>query len=173
MAHRKTDHLRGFATAKKRDLDRFDQAVMLQEVFRCSIGELRLRVVRDRIGLARHCLTTAKRALRHRPISYRLVVGRSYYAMYHAVRAVVFLSHGGDDHEAHDKLPGQLPNDFTDRANWENVLKTARLDRNRADYDPYPKKDVAFRDTAYETCRAAQDLIQECRSYLRSKGCQV
>ena len=173
MAHRKTELLRGFATSKKRDLDRFDQGMVLQEAFRCSIRELRLRVVKDRIGLAMHCLTAAKRALKNRPVSYRLIIGRSYYAMYHAARAVAFLSHGGDDHEAHDKLPGQLPNDFADRANWENVLKNARLDRNRADYDPYPKKDAAFRQTAFETCSAALDLIQECRSYLRSKGCQV
>jgi uncharacterized protein (UPF0332 family) len=173
MARRKSEHLRAFATARKRDLDRFDQAMVLQDVFRCSIHELRLRVVRDRIGLAVHCLTTAKRALKHRPVSYRLIVGRSYYAMYHAVRAVVFLSHGGDDHEAHDKLPGQFPKDFHDHANWENVLKNARLDRNRADYEPYPKRDAAFRQTAFDTCRAAQDLIQECRIYLRSKGCQV
>jgi uncharacterized protein (UPF0332 family) len=173
MARRKTEQLRVFATTRKRDLDRFDQAVMLQELFRCSIRELRLRVVKDRIGLAMQCLTAAKRAIKHRPISYRLVIGRSYYAMYHAARAVVFLSHGGDDHEAHDKLPGQLPNDFADRANWENILKSARLDRNRADYDPYPKKDAAFRQAAFETCRAAQDLIQECRSYLRTRGCQV
>jgi uncharacterized protein (UPF0332 family) len=100
-------------------------------------------------------------------------VGRSYYAMYHAVRAVVFLAYGGDDHEAHAKLPGQLPADFSDRTNWENTLKSARFDRNRADYDPYPRTDAAFRTTALETCRAATDLIQECRAYLRGKGCSV
>ena len=135
--------------------------------------DLRLRVVRDRFLLAKHCLTTAKRGLKYRPVSYRLVVSRSYYAMYHAVRAVVFLSYGGDDHEAHDKLPGQFPTDFNDRATWENRLKTARLDRNRADYEPYPKSDTAFRATAFDTCRTAENLIHECRTYLRSKRCHV
>jgi uncharacterized protein (UPF0332 family) len=135
--------------------------------------DLRLRVVRDRFLLATQCLTTARRALTYHPVSYRLVVSRSYYAMYHAVRAVVFLGFGGDDHEAHDKLPGQFPPDFNDRAIWEHLLKNARFDRNRADYDPYPKSDAAFRTTAVDTCRTAQDLIQECRRYLRSKGCRV
>jgi hypothetical protein len=93
--------------------------------------------------------------------------------MYHAARSVAFVAHGGDDFEAHDKLPGHLPPDFADRARWENRLKAARLDRDRADYEPYPKRDASFRAAAIDTLRAAENLIDECRSYLRSEGCAV
>ena len=161
MARRKTtDHLSALATIKKRDLDCLKRGVLLEQVFACSISELQVRVVRDRFGLAKHCLATAKRAISARPTSYRLAVGRSYYAMYHAVRSVAFFVHGGDDFEAHDKLPGHLPNDFSDRAAWENRLKSARLDRNRADYEPYPKRDVAFRPAAVDGFRTAQILVR-------------
>jgi uncharacterized protein (UPF0332 family) len=158
---------------KKRDLDGLKRGVWLEQTFGCTIGELERRVVTDRFALAKQCLAMAKRALRAKPGAYRLAVGRSYYAMYHAVRSVAFVAYGGDDFEAHDKFPGHLPTDFTDRALWENRLKSARLDRNRADYEPYPKRDASFQTAALDTFRAAEDLVQECRSYLRSKGCRV
>ena len=171
MPRRKTtDHLSALATMKKRDLDGLKRGVWLEQTFGCTISELELRIARDRFALARQCLAMAKRVLQMQPGSYRLAVGRSYYAMYHAVRSVAFAAHGGDDFEAHDKLPGHLPADFADRALWENRLKTARLDRNRADYEPYPKRDASFRAAAIDTFRAAEDLVQACRSYLSSKG---
>jgi hypothetical protein len=71
MARRKTDHLRAFSTSKKRELDRFEQALMLHSLFRCSMHDLRLTVVRDRFLLATRCLTTAKRGLTNHPASYR------------------------------------------------------------------------------------------------------
>jgi hypothetical protein len=94
MARRKTtDHLSALATIKKRDLDCLKRGVLLEQVFACSISELQVRVVRNRFGLAKHCLATAKRAISARPTSYRLAVGRSYYVMYHAVRSVAFFVH--------------------------------------------------------------------------------
>jgi len=52
--------------------------------------------------------------------------------MYHAARAVVYLAHQGDDHQEHDQLYKNLPDDFLDVAVWKNELKDARLKRNEA-----------------------------------------
>jgi hypothetical protein len=93
--------------------------------------------------------------------------------MYHAFRATVFFVHGGDDHEEHSKLPSGIPPDFPGRANWENDLKNARLDRNRADYDPYPKNDLMFKPTATQLIKKAEDLLPIVRSYLKTKGCDI
>ena len=42
-------------------------------------------------------------------LCYRASVSRSYYAMYHAMRAAVFVFHGGDDHQEHKILPAKHP----------------------------------------------------------------
>jgi uncharacterized protein (UPF0332 family) len=102
---------------------------------------------------------------------YRIVIARSYYSMYHAIRAVVFFSHGGDDHEEHSALPKHIPPDFPERARWENKLKNARLERNRAEYDPYPKSEKAYAGAATDILTDAQTFLTLARLYLRKKGC--
>jgi hypothetical protein len=91
--------------------------------------------------------------------------------MYHAFRAVTFYVTKGDDHEKHVALPAALPQDFPNRATWENRLKTARLERNKADYDPYPKKDSHFTAYSQQLLQEAQSLMPIARAYLRQKGC--
>jgi uncharacterized protein (UPF0332 family) len=102
-----------------------------------------------------------------------MVIGRSYYAMYHAARSVVFLNHGGDDFQEHDRLPGHLPPDFVERDNWENRLKNARYERNKADYEPYPKRERSLHSVAADILEDAENLTAECRLYLRVKGCKL
>jgi hypothetical protein len=93
--------------------------------------------------------------------------------MYHAARAVVFFTEGGDDHEAHMELPKHLPKDFPDRDQWENEIKAARFERNRADYDPYPKSDGAFSAVARSSLATAERFLAVTRRYLVRKGCNV
>jgi hypothetical protein len=93
--------------------------------------------------------------------------------MYHALRAVCYFDHGGDDNEAHLKLPGALPATFPNRAYWENELKSARFDRNRADYDPYPTNDRAFEPVALSHIQEAVALGPIAINYLRSRGCDL
>jgi hypothetical protein len=90
--------------------------------------------------------------------------------MYHAARSVVFIAQGGDDYEAHTELPKHLPKDLPSRDQWENELKTARYERNRADYDPYPKSDTAFRTTAEATLKTAETFFPVAKNYLKRKG---
>jgi hypothetical protein len=79
----------------------------------------------------------------------------------------------GDDHESHSDLPKHIPNDFPNRNVWENCIKTARLERNRADYDPYPKLDRAFADAAKCTLESAQEFLPLVRQYLLRRGCKL
>src|SRR5688572_24304784 len=83
-----------------------------------------------RFQLAKRFLHSARHLLGARPKLHRDAISRAYYAMYHAARAVAFLTNEGDDYEPHDKLASGLPKDFPDMENWQNELKIARLLRN-------------------------------------------
>jgi hypothetical protein len=91
--------------------------------------------------------------------------------MYHAARAVVYFSHGGDDHQSHSDLPTKLPDDFVDAGLWQNSLKDARSRRNQADYDPYPMAEATWRPIAAILANEAPRLVALAEQYLRAKGC--
>lgn len=135
-----------------------------------DIDDLVARVAIDRLRLAAALHREARAALRRRPPSYRNAVSRGYYAMYQTFRGIVFFRTGGDDHEKHSQLPQNLPGDFPARSYWENTLKDARLERNRADYEPYPRGDAAFAAPALAIYKASQQLRTVARTYLRGKG---
>ncbi|MGB6028833.1 MAG: hypothetical protein WBG22_03670 [Rhodanobacter sp.] len=134
-----------------------------------DVRKLRAKAAADRLVLASAMLKEA-RALHAGQSLRRTVVGRAYYAMYHAIRAATFLSYGGDDHEQHTVLPSKLPLDFPDRNRWQNALKNARLERNRADYDPYPRRDDEFQKCADTMLVEAIDLVAVARKYVRAKS---
>ncbi|PPT84501.1 hypothetical protein XarbCFBP8149_19440 [Xanthomonas arboricola] len=89
--------------------------------------------------------------------------------MYHAARAATFMSYGGDDHEQHTVLPSKLPKDFPDAAQHQNSLKNARFERNRADYDPYPRSDDDFSEAAATLVADATLIVSTTRKYLSTK----
>lgn len=155
------------AQEKLRD---FSQGVQLTMRAGASIKELQLRVANDRLKLAKLLLKDASATANARPTLYRTTVSRAYYSMYHATRAVTYVSFGGDDHEQHSVLPTKIPADFPDSDGWKNRLKEARLDRNRADYDPYPRGDSEFFEPADRLVREARSLVKIAQQYLRSKS---
>lgn len=104
---------------------------------------------------------------------HRLAVTRFYYAMYHAMRAVVFLEYDGDDYEDHRTLHTKPVGALPAASQWQNKLKNARTFRNQADYDPYPRSDAAWRPTALELRQDSIELLALSRTYLNAKGCQV
>jgi len=134
-----------------------------------EIKQLRAKAAVDRLQLAVTFLKEAKSLYKGGLHLRRTVVSRGYYSMYHALRSAAFIHHGGDDHEQHTVLPTKLPNDFPDRARWENSLKSARLERNRADYDPYPRRDQEFEKAAQDVIADATELIAVARDYIRSR----
>lgn len=157
--------------ASKRDVTHWDEGVRIAGSTGKTIEDLRHRAVADRLALAQSFRRQAEGMLATTPTFYRGAVSRFYYSMYHAMRAVVFFIEHGDDFEAHSKLPGRTPPDFPHTALWQNALKDARLTRNAADYDPYPKSDSAYRKAAHELQQRSAELVRESRRYLRSKGC--
>ena len=135
-----------------------------------SVKQLTAKAVGDRLGLARSILKNAELILTQPQPSFRTTVSRAYYSMYHTARALALFATGGDDYQEHSKLPASIPTDFPSRQYWENELKRARLERNRADYDPYPKNDDRFEAVANDLVTRAKALLPLTRQYLRSKG---
>lgn len=105
------------------------------------------------------------------PPAYRIAVNRFYYSMYHSLRSVVYLSIKGDDYQEHRLLPTNVPDEFPRSDIWKNRLKDARETRNRADYEPFPRTDPIWKNTAEELQDYAQELSSITKSYLRDKGC--
>ena len=159
----------GQAIAK--DLKAFKEGVHLESASGRTIDDLIAQACADRLRLAAGFLDDADRSMRSRPPMRRSAVGRYYYAMYQAARAVVFFRTPGDDHEQHSDLPKWLPADFPDVERWKNSLKDARLRRNEADYDPYPGADTDFAEAARTLKSDARALVAEARTYLLAKGC--
>ena len=104
---------------------------------------------------------------------YRIAVARFYYAMYHALRAVIYLEYDGDDHEEHRHLPTKEVPSLPGDPQWRNKIKSARAYRNQADYDPYPMSDKTWRHIAKALSDDARDFLSVARGYLRQRGCHV
>lgn len=158
--------------AQKREVAAWKEGLHLEHASGRTIDDLHARGTADRLLLASRFRRQADRMLQMDPPSYRDAVSRYYYAMYHAMRAVVFFVEAGDDYQPHSELPKHTPNDFTDAALWQNALKDARERRNAADYEPYPKTDSGLRKPALAMRSQAAELIGVSRAYLRAKGCQ-
>ncbi|WP_244120318.1 HEPN domain-containing protein [Burkholderia gladioli] len=155
--------------AKIEKLKNFADGVTLVRRAQSSIDRLRARVAKDRLTLAKSKLRDAVQAGSCVPPLWRTGVSRAYYSMYHAARAATYLSYGGDDHEEHSALPGKLPTDFPDYEQWRNKLKMARLERNKADYDPYPVDELEFKDTCLSLIQEAEDFMKISQRYVAQK----
>ena len=169
MPKAKADDLLFVSKSHKDRLDMLSAGASLVARTGYEVGQLGKSCL-DRIKLAVAFYRDAV-ALQAAPgILKRSVISRAYYAMYHAARSATYIDFGGDDHEAHTSLPTKLPADFPDRMTWQNKLKNARLERNRADYDPYPRRDESFRKISASLVSDAEKMIYEARTYIKSKA---
>jgi uncharacterized protein (UPF0332 family) len=159
--------------AKTSDIERWKEAKYIETTTGHTVEELVDRAAADRFELAVSFLRSADVLLTTSPPLYRSSISRYYYSMYHAMRAAAFVFHGGDDFEEHRTLPGKAPDDLPSQALWSNTLKDAREQRNRADYDPYPKTESAWRRDAEALAAEARRFVGVVRSYLKSKGCRL
>lgn len=137
-----------------------------------SLSDLQCRAVVARWQYADSVKSQGDSILGSTSPFYRLAVNRFYYAMYHFMRSVVFHDYGGDDFQEHSELPKKIPADFPERDEWQSNLKTARLARNNADYDPLPLAEVNWQLMANELQAQAKKLSTVSHSYLRGKGCK-
>lgn len=166
-----TRRLLRVSKAPRELLANWSEGTSLASAFGLSIEHLKLKAAAERWKLALEHRREGRKLLLLPEPPYRAVVSRFYYVMYHAMRASCYLYHGGDDYEAHSVLPLNLPADFPNAATWKNTLKNARLTRNAADYDPYPKSQLVWQRRAKDMTSDADRLVAEVRAYLRKKGC--
>jgi uncharacterized protein (UPF0332 family) len=166
-------HLLNFTKGNNQTIKGMEYGIYLATQSGLTLDQLIESASRDRFHLARGFLRSARQAFSQPNPNCRVALARSYYAMYHAARSVAFFVHRGDDHESHQELPRNLPKDFVERTRWENEIKTARLERNRADYDPYPKGDRAFLTSSAAVLKSAEEFLPAARQYLKRKGCKI
>lgn len=157
--------------AEKKTLGLMAEGVYLSTSTTRALPDLQEQTCADRLMLAHELLGAAEKLTLSRPAQYRSAISRYYYAMYHAMRAVVYYVHGGDDHNAHSALPSHVPQDFVNSALWQNALKDARSHRNDADYDPYPLNPKTWRTVALDLKVKSNQLVALSEDYLRRKGC--
>lgn len=163
------DRLLRVAKAKKSLLESWHEGVSLQTATGRSLDELRQRVTSDRVDLAARLARRARLLMDQR--MNRDAISRAYYSMYHSWRAMSFFETPGDDNDDHVELPKFQPHGFPNVELWQNRLKVARVARNRADYDAYPKAESAWYNDAASLCGDADELLRLCRRHLRGKGC--
>ena len=167
------DRLNRLVKSKQQQIKDWKEGVSLQFDSGQTISQLINNAAADRWWFAYENRHNANKLLKSKPPLYRSAISRYYYAMYHAMRACVFINHQGDDFEQHSLLPQYVPNGFPPGHNWQNMLKDARDLRNRADYEPYPKSNTSWRPDALQLKKDADLFLFETRTYLRSKGCRL
>lgn len=147
--------------------------VRIEQVCGRPIDELVVEGCVVRFRLARNFLDAAGRLRRMKPPLHRNSISRSYYSMYHAARAISYLTTPGDDHQDHKDLHKGVPEDFPNKEQWKNDLKSARLQRNEADYEPYPNLEAEFGDISRAQLAVATSFLAASELYLAGKGCQL
>ncbi len=154
-----------------RDIRLLKEGVSIESALSRTMTDALHQVVADRVVLAESFLRMADALRRSRADLARAAVARYYYSMYHAMRAVSFHWHGGDDHEDHsDLFQKGVPADFPNALAARNDLKDARLSRNEADYDPYPQSSAYFKSVVRRLAPVATAFVSDSRAYLASKG---
>lgn len=159
-----------FSKSEQITLDNYNSGVIFARRANKTIKKIKIQVAKDRLNLAKIHLKDAVAVSKCVPSMNRAIVSRAYYALYHSARAASYVSLGGDDYEQHTKLPTKFPDDFPNAAHWKNTLKDARLERNRADYDPYPKGDADFALSAVNFIKEARIFIRLTQQYIKSKS---
>lgn len=121
--------------------------------------------VRDRIELARQYLAFAQSIALASECHGRQVISRSYYAMHHAARAVVFAvtrqditSHEGVIREIRRRL-GEHAADLLERQ--LNLC-------NDVEYEVYPR--VTVMALSQEACEVAAEFITDCETSLTRRA---
>ncbi len=167
----RNDRLNRLARATNAQINCWKEGVSIQNDSGRAIPDLVSRAAADRWHFAYEHRHSANKLLKSKPPLYRSAISRYYYSMYHAMRACVFVNHQGDNHEQHSQLPQYIPDGFPSGHNWQNMLKDARDLRNRADYEPYPKSNTAWKPDALQLKKDADLFLFTTRTNLRSNGC--
>jgi len=162
--------LQRIATLDSSLLGSMREGVAHEQISKLTLDVLVREAADERFRMARQHYRDAETLHTASPPAYRSAISRYYYAFYHAARATAFIARSGDDYEAHSSLWKGIPDELPNVADWRIKLKDARLLRNQADYDPYPK-DPTFWDTEAATLRdTTRDFMLLATSYLKANG---
>lgn len=106
------NRLNRLAKATNEQIKYWKEGVSLQNDSGQTVPQLINKAVADRWHFAYEHRHNANKLLKSKPPLYRSAISRYYYAMYHAMRACVFVFKEGDDYQEHIKLQSHIPNDF-------------------------------------------------------------
>jgi len=134
-------------------------AAKLQDI----VNELTL----DRFNLAKEFLSQAQAQDLSTISGQKIAISRSYYAMYHSARTVIF-HYERADVEKHEEIAKQLPSTLPNRAHWGFRLNEWRERRNQVDYSPYPKDNLHV--IAQQALVEAENFLDTCAQFLRKRG---
>lgn len=122
------------------------------------------QVTMDRIELAREYLTFAQSIALDSELHGRQVISRSYYAMHHAARAVIFAT-TRQDITSHEGVIREIRRRLGDQA--ADALESQLNLRNDVEYEVYPRVNVI--ELAQESRETARRFIAECEAYLAGR----
>lgn len=128
------------------------------------IEALLKRVSVERMRLARQYFEFAAAIDLVSPFNARQVISRSYYAMHHAARAVVFAARRTDvtSHEGVVKAIEHILGEATSIS-----LKEQLRARNSVEYEVYPHFDPIAR--ARQSLRTSSAFLDRCGAYLEER----
>lgn len=168
-----SERLNHVAKAKKNSIAAWKYGVELEQHADVSIDTIMKRVAARRWRLADGFRKQANQLFALSPSLSRSSISRYYYAMYHALRACVYLENEGDDYEDHSKLPTQIPPGLDPSKIWQTKMKDARIARNNADYEAYPLSSAFWRAQATNIKADATALLAVTKTFLTAKGCSL
>ena len=125
-----------------------------------------IRLSQYRFGRAVEMLNDAKKLLQQK--SYASSVNRSYYSIFHALRAVTALE--GFDSSKHAGVIAYINREFVKTGIFDRqlskILDTAFRLREKADYDDFF---IVSHTEAEEQAEKAEKVIEMVEPYLREK----
>lgn len=125
---------------------------------------------RERIDLAQYRLERAKECLKTAEVlygmeDYRTVANRSYYAIFHAIRAVLALD--GVDRKKHSGVIAYFQEQYIKTGQFEKqysaVLKNAFLVRQESDYEDFY---IISKEEVKRQMDDAKQFVEEIARYL-------
>jgi uncharacterized protein (UPF0332 family) len=139
--------------------------VELSYLTQTQVDDLINRLVSERFIKAAAFLDFAQQLDAEAVLNQPHIISRCYYAMYHAVRAVV-LHIRRADFDDHERLPMVLSQILGTQ--YGEILGKWREVRNQVDYSPYAPADSDTLTQAALDDAAA--LLMACRNELRNRG---
>lgn len=139
--------------------------VELDYLSQARVDELIQRLVSERFVKATHYLAFAQQIDADVQLNQPHIISRSYYAMYHAARALA-LHFRRSDVDDHERLPVVLGQ--TLGMSYKEMLGRWREVRNQIDYSPYAPEGLDELVTA--ALADADKMLVVCRETLRERG---